>query len=58
MLMVEWNMDDALAVRYKEDREESREELQEYIFDLIAQGLSSEEIVKRLIAHFKKAGGN
>ncbi|MCL2008357.1 MAG: hypothetical protein FWG77_09755 [Treponema sp.] len=70
MLMVEWNMDDALAVRYEEGVEDGlekgieigvekgieigvekgKQELQKYVLELIAQGLSSEEIKKRLEA--------
>ena len=54
MLMVEWNMDDALAVRF----EEGREEIQKYVIELIDQGLSREEIKKRIEAYCNKAGGN
>ncbi|MCL2007342.1 MAG: hypothetical protein FWG77_04580 [Treponema sp.] len=56
MLMVEWNMDDALAVRYEEGVEDGvekgvkkgKQELQKYVLELIDQGLSPEEIKKRL----------
>ena len=43
MLMVEWNMDDALAVRYEEGREKSREETAQ---NALAEGLSIEIIQK------------
>ena len=60
MLMTEWNMDDALAVRYEEGLEdgeqkgiqigEKKGELKnkKYVLDLIDQGLSIEELKQRL----------
>ncbi|MCL2008356.1 MAG: Rpn family recombination-promoting nuclease/putative transposase [Treponema sp.] len=58
MLMVEWNMDDALAVRFEEGVEEGQQKLQKYVLELIDQGLSREEIKKRIEAYCNKAGGN
>ena len=52
MLFAEWNMEDALAVRFEEGREEGREEGSEeerkYFLGLLDQGLPIEEIRKRL----------
>ena len=44
MLMTEFNMDDALAVRFAEGIEKGREE----VFQLFSQGLSMDEIKQRL----------
>jgi len=48
MLMVEWNWDDALAYRYKEGHAEGEQKIQKYVLELIAQGLSPDEIKNRL----------
>ena len=45
MLFTEWNMDDALAVRYEEGREEGRENRQEEIARKLQEmGISAEQI--------------
>jgi predicted transposase/invertase (TIGR01784 family) len=57
MLYTEWNMEDALAVRYEEGREEGHEEGREEgreeeraeFLDMLNQGLSIEEIKQRLL---------
>ena len=57
MLMVEWDMDKALAVRYEEGMEEGvekgmekgREEGRKYFLQLLNQGLSVDEIKRRLV---------
>ena len=56
MLMTEFNLEDALAVRYAESieegiekgREEGREEGYGVVFELLDQGLSIDEIKQRL----------
>ena len=52
MLTTEFNMDTALKVARKEGRQEGiekgREEVQNYVLELMAQGLSYEEIKKKL----------
>ena len=48
MLMVEWDMDKALAVRYEEGMEQGREKEREYFLQLLNQGLSVDEIKHRL----------
>jgi predicted transposase/invertase (TIGR01784 family) len=52
MLYTEWNLDDALAVRYEEGHEEGHKEGEqkrsEYVLQLIDQGLTTEEIKRRL----------
>jgi len=44
MLLKEWNMDEALAVRYEEGREDTLEE----VFSLLEQGVSVAEAKKIL----------
>jgi len=48
MLFTEWNMDDALAVRYEEGHEDGREERDNEILDLINKGYTSADIEKHL----------
>jgi flagellar biosynthesis/type III secretory pathway protein FliH len=52
MLFTEWNMDDALAVRYEEGiedgMEKGRAEGMEKVFSLLEQGVSLTEAKKRL----------
>jgi len=51
MIFGEWNMDDALAVRYEEGREENCEE----ILDLIEKGYTSADIKKHLLKQTRSA---
>jgi len=44
----EWNMDEALAVRYEEGREDEREERDSEILDLIKKGYTVADIEKHL----------
>jgi predicted transposase YdaD len=52
MLMTEWNLDDAKEVWFEEGKEEGiekgREEEREHLLALLDEGLSVEEIKKRL----------
>jgi len=48
MLTTEFNMDTALKVARKEGRDEGRDEGQDYVLELMAQGLSYEEIRKKI----------
>jgi ATP/maltotriose-dependent transcriptional regulator MalT len=48
MLYTEWNLDDALAVRYEEGREEGISLSHTEVLGLISQGLTIEEIKQRL----------
>jgi len=52
MLYAEWNLEDALAVTARENREKGRKEGQKerdkYFLDLLDQGLTPEEIKQRL----------
>jgi len=62
MLILDWNMEDAMAVRYEEGIEKGIEKgmqkgiekFQNYVLDLMEQGLSQEEI-KEKIKEAKKA---
>ena len=51
MLLTEWNTEEAKAVWYEEGKEEGREDERKYVLDLLAQGLSTEEIKLRLISN-------
>ena len=48
MLRTEFNMDTALKVARKEGRQEGLEKGQDYVLELMAQGLSYEEIKKKI----------
>jgi flagellar biosynthesis/type III secretory pathway protein FliH len=48
MLLTEWNQDEAIEVAREEGLEEGREEGHEEVLKFFEQGLSVEEIKKRL----------
>jgi predicted transposase/invertase (TIGR01784 family) len=48
MLLTEWNWDDALEVAREEGHEEGREESRQHFLELLNQGLTIEEIKRRL----------
>ena len=48
MLFAEFNLDDFVAVRCEEAREDGIEEYRQFVLDLMNQGLSTEEIKQRL----------
>jgi hypothetical protein len=48
MIFGEWNLDEALAVRYEEGREDAREEKCEEILDLIKKGYTAADIENHL----------
>jgi len=48
MLLEEWNMEDALAYAREEAREDALAEANQYVLELINQGLTTEEIKLRL----------
>ena len=50
MILEEWNTDDAIAFAREEGREDGREE----VMDLMAQGLTVEEIKERLAKPISK----
>jgi len=48
MILEEWNTEDAIAFAREEGREDGREEVRREISELLAQGLTAEEIIERL----------
>ena len=56
MLTTEFDLDEAIAVNRLEAFEKGQEEIQNYILDLIEQGLSREEIKKRIEEMSKNNG--
>ena len=58
MLTAEFNLEEYKQVKYlegvKEGREEGKEEVQNYVLELIEQGLSSDEIKKILTKPSRK----
>jgi len=48
MLLTEWNTEEAKEVWFEEGREEGREDERRFVLELLAQGLSVEEIKNRL----------
>jgi len=46
MLTTEWKLEDALAVRYEEGREEGLEEGRDEVLALLKSGKSPEEIIR------------
>jgi hypothetical protein len=55
MIFGEWNMDEALAVRYEEGREDERDEVHEKILALIKKGYTLADIEKHLRKRTRKA---
>ena len=55
MLFTEWNLDDALEVRYEEGNEDGREEKSNEILDLIKKGYTAADIESHLRKQIRSA---